>query len=101
MFPEAILDRFQKRYVAPKTWFSRWMGLQKSHSHLRWIFYHFGLHFGGHFGAIWGPKLPFDSPSDARGTEKGGPKKRSNFDVKKAAKREREHAWSKGGGPPY
>ena len=73
-------------------------GLQKSNFDLSWIFDHLGLHFlGGHSGAIWGPKLPFDSPIGAWGAEKVCPKKRSNFDVEKGAKREREHAWSKGG----
>ena len=63
-------------------------GLQKSDFDLSWIFEHLGLHLGGHSGAIWGPKLPFDSPSGARGAEKGGPKKRSDFDVEKGAKRD-------------
>ena len=50
--------------------------LQKSHFHLSWIFDRFGLHLEGHSGAIWGPKLPFDSPSGTRGAENGGVQKR-------------------------
>ena len=67
-------------------------GLQKSNFDLSWIFDNLRLHLGVHSEAIWGPRLPFDSPSGARGAEKGGPEKRSDFNIEKGATRGHGHA---------